>query len=147
MPSAGAVLFDSTFTKVVMVKNKGEIFGFPKGHADKDETPEETARREVFEETNCKNLKFENGFKKFVSFGNIIYFFIVQDTPLDTELKSNDNEEIISVKFVNINQIDRNKMKISRLTNDMLPWLKAYSRSRQISPFFTNRYVQTTRSL
>ena len=122
-----------------MVVNKGKIFGFPKGHAKENETPKQTARREVFEETNIQNIEFENGTKEFVAFGNIIVFFVVHIIPLETELKSNDDIEILSAKFVNISRLDKHKMRISKLTSEMLPWLKAYSRSQQIPPVVTSR--------
>jgi bis(5'-nucleosidyl)-tetraphosphatase len=39
-------------------------WGFAKGHVEKKETDEQTARREVFEETGIKDLKIMPGFKK-----------------------------------------------------------------------------------
>lgn len=37
---------------------KGRYWGFPKGHAEPEETPMDTARRELFEETGLKVLRF-----------------------------------------------------------------------------------------
>lgn len=46
----GCIIFDGQ--KVLLVKqNKGQ-WGFPKGHVEHDEDEEETARREIKEETN-----------------------------------------------------------------------------------------------
>ena len=38
--------------KVLLIKQKDENWGFPKGHVEEGETEEETAAREVKEETN-----------------------------------------------------------------------------------------------
>ena len=39
-------------------------WGFPKGHNEAGESPVETARREIFEETGIKKLKFIEGFSR-----------------------------------------------------------------------------------
>ncbi len=48
--SCGAVVFDND--KVLLVKHRAGHVDFPKGHVEKNETEEETAIREVKEETN-----------------------------------------------------------------------------------------------
>lgn len=46
------ILYSSTRPKqYLLLQNKGGYWGFPKGHPDKHETPEDTAVRELFEET------------------------------------------------------------------------------------------------
>jgi 8-oxo-dGTP pyrophosphatase MutT (NUDIX family) len=53
--TAGIILFNRTFDKVLLVCNAGGyIWGFPKGTTKINETLEETAVRELFEETNVK---------------------------------------------------------------------------------------------
>ena len=52
--SCGAVVFrqESDKHKVLLIKHiNGGHWSFPKGHVEKDETEEETATREIFEET------------------------------------------------------------------------------------------------
>ncbi|PIR85340.1 hypothetical protein COU15_01230 [Candidatus Kaiserbacteria bacterium CG10_big_fil_rev_8_21_14_0_10_45_20] len=52
--SAGIILFntDNESPSVLLVLHtRGNHWGFPKGHIEKGETPEETARRELEEET------------------------------------------------------------------------------------------------
>ena len=51
--SCGAVVFtqDSGSIKYVIVESKEGYYGFPKGHTEGSETEEETAYREIFEET------------------------------------------------------------------------------------------------
>lgn len=64
--SSGAVVYKKEndeyfFLLVYSVKNKE--WSFPKGHIEKNETELEAAKREIFEETGIKNLKFIDGFK------------------------------------------------------------------------------------
>ena len=49
--SCGIIVFDND--KVLVVKHLDGHYGFPKGHVENNETEEETAIREVKEETNC----------------------------------------------------------------------------------------------
>lgn len=54
--SAGGVLFDKTSQKVFLVlKQKTGEWLLPKGRLEKGESIEETARREIFEETGYEN--------------------------------------------------------------------------------------------
>ena len=48
--SCGCIIIDNN--KVLLIKQISQAWGFPKGHVEHDETEEETARREVKEETN-----------------------------------------------------------------------------------------------
>ncbi len=76
--SAGAVIFrkegDKNFYLLLhypsSAKAPKEYWDFPKGHIEKEENLEETAKREVEEETGLKDLKLIEGFKKWVK-----YFF------------------------------------------------------------------------
>lgn len=52
--SCGAIIFNENTEKVLLVKMHNGNWGFPKGHIESNETKEETAIREVFEETNIK---------------------------------------------------------------------------------------------
>lgn len=55
--SCGAVLFKKTdgAVQVLLIRHKnGGHWSFPKGHVEKDETEEETARREIREETGLE---------------------------------------------------------------------------------------------
>lgn len=47
----GCIIFDDR-KNVLLVKQNGGEWGFPKGHAEHDEDEDETARREIKEETN-----------------------------------------------------------------------------------------------
>lgn len=64
--SCGAVVYRRTTEgiKVLLVKNhNGRCWSFPKGHVEKDETEEETALREIKEETGL-DVEIENGFRE-----------------------------------------------------------------------------------
>ena len=54
--SCGAIVFtkDAESIKYVIIESKEGVFGFPKGHVEKNETEIETARREVLEETGLR---------------------------------------------------------------------------------------------
>ena len=52
--SCGAIVFNENTEKILLVKMHNGNWGFAKGHIESNETKEETAIREVFEETNIK---------------------------------------------------------------------------------------------
>jgi len=51
------------FFMLVRSKRSGK-WGFPKGHAEKGESPLETAKREVYEETGIREIEFIKYFQK-----------------------------------------------------------------------------------
>jgi len=51
---AGVFLYDSCIDKILLVQSRGDKWGFPKGTLEDNETVEECAIREVFEETGIK---------------------------------------------------------------------------------------------
>ena len=48
--ACGCIIIENN--KVLLIKQISKAWGFPKGHVEHDETEEETAKREVKEETN-----------------------------------------------------------------------------------------------
>ncbi|NLL39034.1 MAG: NUDIX domain-containing protein [Clostridiales bacterium] len=62
--SCGAVVFTRKNDEIlyVIVKSSEGYYGFPKGHMEGNETEEETAVREIYEETGLK-VKIIPGFK------------------------------------------------------------------------------------
>lgn len=60
----GAIVFTKKDNNIlyVIVKSKEGIYGFPKGHAEPNESEEQTAVREIKEETNL-DVKIINGFR------------------------------------------------------------------------------------
>ncbi len=76
--SAGAVVFSAGQPIKYLLLNypstargaKRNYWDFPKGHIERDETIEQTAKREVLEETGIKDIALISGFKE-----HIKYFF------------------------------------------------------------------------
>ena len=76
--SAGAVIFRKEGGKIYYLllhypsnaKAPREYWDFPKGHIEKGEKEIDTVKREVFEETGLKDIKFVEGFKEWIK-----YFF------------------------------------------------------------------------
>jgi bis(5'-nucleosidyl)-tetraphosphatase len=70
--SAGAIIFRRESGNIYYLllhytpaePGKRGHWGFAKGHVEKDETEEQTARREIAEETGIKDLKILSGFKE-----------------------------------------------------------------------------------
>ena len=81
--SAGAIIFRRDDGNIYYLllnympteKGKRGQWGFAKGHVETGETEEETAKREIFEETGLRELKFIPGFKKLEK-------YIFKKTPL-----------------------------------------------------------------
>lgn len=67
--SAGGIVYNPKFKKILVIEYHDGRFGLPKGHNEKGETMVETAKRETTEETGVKNLKF------IAKIGEIDYFF------------------------------------------------------------------------
>jgi 8-oxo-dGTP pyrophosphatase MutT (NUDIX family) len=61
--SAGGVVFrrEGEATYFLLIRDPYENWGLPKGHVEKGETPEETAVREVQEETGIHDLDLREG--------------------------------------------------------------------------------------
>lgn len=67
--SCGAVVFTKIDNKIkyLIIKSIEGIYGFPKGHMELDEVEEETALREILEETGII-VKLINGFRYKVNY-------------------------------------------------------------------------------
>ena len=67
--SCGAVVVTKIDNKIkyLIIKSIEGIYGFPKGHMELDEVEEETALREILEETGIK-VKLINGFRYKVNY-------------------------------------------------------------------------------
>jgi len=75
--SAGAVIFRREGDKIYYLllhypgashRAEKDYWDFPKGHIEKGEKIEETVKREVFEETNLKDIEILPGFKETISY-------------------------------------------------------------------------------
>ena len=76
--SAGAIIFRKDGSKICYLllhypsaaRRPGEYWDLPKGHIEKGEKAEDTAKRETEEETGLKDIKIREGFKEMIK-----YFF------------------------------------------------------------------------
>ncbi len=102
--SCGILVFDGN--KVLMVKHRKGHWGFPKGHVEAGETEEETAIREVKEETNC-DAKIIEGFRKAINYNpkedvnKDVIFFVGE--PITKNIVAQE-EEVSDVLFVPIKE-------------------------------------------
>ncbi len=99
--SCGAVVFrnDENEKKFLLIRNKRSAhWGFPKGHIEPGETNEETAIREVFEETGIK-IKVLPNFKKFSEYtiqGRIekaVSIFLAETNDIEYTIQAEEIEE------------------------------------------------------
>ena len=102
--SCGVVVFDNN--KVLLVLHNNGHWGMPKGHVEENETEEETAIREVLEETNV-NTKIIPGFRKVITYSprentmkDVVYFI---GEPTNTDTKPQE-VEVSESKFINVEE-------------------------------------------
>lgn len=93
----------------LLIHHAGGHWAFPKGHSIGDETPVETAQRELFEETGVKNCKIlENiSFEERYSFENedklydkVVTYFLGFVPDKETTTPSDFKKEIPDIKWV-----------------------------------------------
>lgn len=85
--SCGAIICrEEEQPRVLLIRHRnGGHWGFPKGHVEDGETEEETACREIYEETGLK-AKLDTGFRRIVTYSpkpqvmkDVIYFAATPD--------------------------------------------------------------------
>lgn len=100
--SFGAIVFRREEGRIyyLLLRHGKKYYNFPKGHAEKNETPTIAAKREIFEETGIKEIRFLKGFKEINSYffkhqGKTIFknvFFFLAETK--------ENEVLISKEHI-----------------------------------------------
>lgn len=103
--SCGAIVFNGN--SVLIIEQFQGFFSFPKGHVEEGETEEETAIREVKEETNIdieitSKKKFKISYKINGNTKKEVVFFIAKAISFD--LKNQENE-IISCEWVDKDKV------------------------------------------
>lgn len=123
--SCGSIVLNNN--QVLLVKHNAGHWDFPKGHVEEGETLEETAIREVKEETHVlievnSNYRYVTRYSpKENVLKDVIYFL---GKPLSNDLK-NQEEEVSEVKFVDIDQAlslityDNSKKILKKLLQDL----------------------------
>ena len=102
--SCGAIIVNDG--KVLIIKQNIGFYGFPKGHVEENETEEETAIREVKEETNLDitiNSKYRYEIEYMVNENTLkkVVFFLAN--PNTTNLICED-KEIAEAKWLDIDE-------------------------------------------
>lgn len=104
---SGVILFNKDLDKIVLIQNKYlylkgiKKFGLPKGHIDNNETYENCAIRETFEETGIKINKSSLIFK--IKISDTYYFPIILNK--EEVLSPVDKIEIQDAKWILIDNI------------------------------------------
>ena len=106
--SCGAVVIkeESNETKFLIIKQTDNHWGFPKGHVEEGETEEQTAIREIKEETNI-DVELDNRFRKVITYSprentiKDVVFFIGKAISDDLVI---DPKELIEAKWVKGNE-------------------------------------------
>lgn len=91
----------------LLIKDLKERWSIPKGHVESGETLEQTAIREIGEETGLKSLKIIDKLDKIHFFyrmeGKLIFMttfvFLIEATEADEEVVAENSEGIIDVKW------------------------------------------------
>lgn len=88
-------------------RSKKEYWDFPKGHVEEGETEQETAQREIAEETGLTDIVFIDGFKERIQyyfrvekrtvFKTVVFFLVVTKT-IDIEL-SDEHEGFVWLPY------------------------------------------------
>lgn len=98
----GIILSDSNLQQVLLVKGKkSQKWGFPKGHMELGESEEQTAVRELLEETG---IHWTNSLKNRIRFRNNVYF-MVDTVKNDVKCNIQDVNEIEKVGWFSIHDV------------------------------------------
>jgi 8-oxo-dGTP pyrophosphatase MutT (NUDIX family) len=112
--SAGGIVENNSQIVLIAKKNKKgkKEWSFPKGHIEKDESPEVAAVREVWEETGLKTrVKERLGISNYWFYAGehhihkYVYFFNLEVLAGQLTLSGNDDEEICDIQWVNQTQL------------------------------------------
>lgn len=94
--------------KVLLIKQNDGYWGFPKGHVEENETEEQTAIREVKEETNI-DVEIDNTKRYTIEYvlpnGNMKEAVFFMAKPTTNNLKRQE-EEIAETEWVEINEVE-----------------------------------------
>ena len=104
--SCGAIIFKEN--KVLIIKQKSGIYGFPKGHVENNETERITAIRETKEETNIdieinENLRFSISYLINENIKKDVVYFVGYPKNNDIKIQA---EELISAEWLPIKEVE-----------------------------------------
>ena len=107
--SCGAVVVkkENDELKFLIIRQHDNCWGFPKGHVEENETEEETAIREIKEETNI-DVEIDNNFRRVITYSpkegviKDVVFFI--GNAISDDLKIDPNE-LLEAKWVGKDEV------------------------------------------
>lgn len=95
--------------EILLIKHNGGHWAFPKGHVEAGETEEQTAYREVLEETGLK-VKLDTRYREMVTFSpaprtmkDVVYFAATVESGVETPQLS----EVSDVRWVPFSEANR----------------------------------------
>ena len=98
----GCIIMDKEKTKTLLIKGKmSECWGFPKGASEKNESLEDCAVRETYEETGLK-VEIKKDTKKEVINGITYYHITVDDTANISYKDVPDKNEVCEIKWISL---------------------------------------------
>ena len=109
--SVGAVIFrqnEMGEKEFLLLHYPSGHWDFPKGHVEKNETEEETLRREVEEETGIKELEVIKGFRK-----SVFYFYRAKGQEREKRLASGRSLNIFKRVVFYLARTDQKEVEIS----------------------------------
>lgn len=131
--SCGAVVYRAgeTYIDVLLIQHRnGGHWAFPKGHVERGETEEETALREILEETGLP-VALDPGFRETVSYSpkaevwkQVVYFAAAAGN----ERPKCQQEEVLALQWLSVDEA----MKVITFDNDkkVLQSFAAYFKQR-----------------
>lgn len=125
--SCGIVVFNDK-DEILMIKHNIGHWGVPKGHIEENETEEETAFREVLEETNI-NASIIDGFRETITYSprinttKDVVFFVGKANNLDIIKQDTEIEE---AEFMNLDKALEVSTKYPEMQNVLTKAYKFY---------------------
>jgi 8-oxo-dGTP pyrophosphatase MutT (NUDIX family) len=123
MRKCGIIMYNMDTKKYLLVYGKkSQKWGFPKGHMEKGESEEETARRELFEETGiCLNQPLNSK----IRFRNNIYFTVsVYSVDLLAPTTIQDTNEIECIQW--FAEEDIFKLGVNQCNFGLKSWINTF---------------------
>ena len=146
--SAGAIIFRRENHQIyyLILHYQSGHWDFPKGHIEKGEKLEETAKREVKEETGLEDIKFIPGFKENIKYFfklkgknifKIVTFFLAESSPKEVKISWEHlgykwlpyQEAIEQLTFKNAKEILKkaHELLLQNVPNRKGSWPRTYS--------------------
>lgn len=123
--ACGGIIIENE--KVLLIQQNDGFWGFPKGHVEKEETEEETAKREIKEETNL-DIEIDSKSRYTMEYitdkgknKEVVYFIAKK---IRGEIKKQE-EEIQNIKWANFQEamellsFDNTKQLLKKILEDI----------------------------